>query len=220
MAQQSKTIPYGGAVATAGLRVALTAGRPLRLNDAGWDIAEPSDAARLADRAAALDFLRDQLKRLCDPWAAHQGGFLDAYFRFVADTVARDAPALAARLAPFGDLYRVEDFWFSALRPLPRAHIPDAEGWVSVDFAFWTGTMLVAIDIADGRRTARRRAADHARLAAAGARVIALAPAALTGDLTAHLPETLVRFCDGETLPSSPFKAATLGEIVDIDDRP
>jgi len=50
--------------------------------------------------------------------------------------------------------------------------------------------------------------------------VIALAPAALADDLAAHLPETLVRFCDGETLPSSPFKAATLGEIVDIDDRP
>ena len=223
MAEHTRIIPFGVAAVTADIaaasRAALVAGRPLRLNDAGWDFAEAPDASRLTDRAVALAFLHDEVKRLCDPWAAHQRRFLDAYFAFVAAQVARAVPELAARLARFGDLYRVEDFQFSAWRPLPRAHIPDTGGWVAVDFAFWTGAALVAIDVADGRRTARRLAAGHDRLRAVGVLASAIAPDALAGDLGACLPEALQRFCNGEDLPSSPFKAATLGDIVDLDDR-
>ena len=214
------TLPFGVAAAAAGAGTgpcaALAPGRPLRLNDAGWDFVDPPDVARLRDRGAALDFLRDRLKGLCDPWAAHQGRFLEAYFAFVAAHVARTASALATRLAPFGDLYRVEDFAFSALRPLPRAHVPDDAGWIAVDFALWSGTVLITVDIADGRRTVRQRAADHARLRAAGAQVVDLAPDGLAGDLAARLPEAVVRFCDGEALPSSPFRAAALADIVDV----
>ena len=215
-------IPYGcarvppdGAIAQVAIDPARR--KPLRLNDAGWRFAEPPDPARLADPAAALGFLCDHTKRLCDPWAAHQGRFVDAYFAFVAHAVARDAARLEARLAPFDDLYRVADFCFAALRPLPRAHVADDAGWIAVDFAFWTGAALVALDIADGRRTARRRAADHARLAGAGACVVELPADALAApdELAARLPAPLVQFCDDESLPSSPFKAAALGDIVD-----
>jgi hypothetical protein len=216
------TLPYGcsgvpadGAVAHVAIDPARR--KPLRLNDADWRFGEPPDPARLADPAAALDFLRERSRRLCDPWAAHQGRFVDAYFAFVARQVARDAESLQARLAPFGNLYRVADFCFSALRPLPRAHLADDAGWIAVDFAFWTGGEVVALDIADGRRTQRRRAADHARLGAAGVHVVALPTAALAGDLTAHLPPPLIGFCNGEILPSSPFKAAALGDIVDAE---
>jgi hypothetical protein len=224
-----RIIPYGcarvpddatGPRAIAQVTVDPARRRPLRLNDAGWQFAEAPDPARLGDPVAALDFLREETRRLCDPWAAHQGRFVDAYFGLVARQVAREAQHLAARLAPFGDLYRVADFGFSALRPLPRAHVGDDAGWIAVDFAFWTGDALVAVDIIDGRRTMRRRAADHARLGAAGADVVALAPEILAGDapdLAAYLPAPLVGFSDGEPLPSSPFKAAALGDILDAD---
>jgi hypothetical protein len=204
---------YGG-----GLTITLdrAARRALRLYDAGWQFAEPPPAAALADGAAALGFLREHLKSLCDPWAAAPRRFLDLYFEFVAAEVARAASDLAARLARFDGLYRVEDFCFSALRPLPRAEIDG----VPADAAFWTGGALIALDLADTRRTRRQRAADHARLAQAGVRVVELAAAAPTPDhLAAALPVEIARFLDGETLPASPFRAAALGDVVDADPR-
>jgi hypothetical protein len=194
--------------------------RPLRLNGGGYAFAEPPAPARLTDSAAKLALLRDHLAGLCDPWAAHQHRFIAHYFAFAAWRVATLAESLAARLAPFGDLYRVEDFTFSALRPLPRAHLrrADGTGWVATDMAFWTGADLITLDIADQRRTRRRRTADQEALRGAGAKVIELTPDDVFGDpagLAALLPAPLVDFCDGETLPSSPFKAAALGDIVD-----
>ena len=222
-------IPYGcatvaGPAAAASHHVIIVPARrrPLRLYDGDWRFAEPPNPARLAGSGAALGVLREHLKRLCDPWAASQGRFVDGYFAVLAARVAQAAPALRARLARFGDLYRIEDFGFSALAPLPRAHLADADGWIAVDSAFWTGAALVAIDIADTRRPRRRRAADHARLAAAGAEIVALAPEALgdPGALARSLPAALVDFLDGETLPASPFKAVALGAIVDAGATP
>jgi len=219
-------IPYGCARVPASLAtvpcatVARARRRPLRLNDGLYDFAEPPSPARLADSAAQLGFLRDHLAGLCDPWAAHQRRFIEHYFAFVAWRVASLANALGTRLARFGGLYRVEDFGFSALRPLPRAHLrhEDGTGWVAADFAFWSGDGVIALDIADTRRTRRRRDADHAALRDAGVTVVALAPDALTdspADLAARLPAGLVDFCADEALPASPFKAAALGDIVD-----
>jgi len=194
--------------------------RPLRLSDGGYDFAEPPAPARLVDGAAQLAVLRDHLAGLCDPWAAHQRRFIARYFDFVSWRIAGLADALGARLARFGDLYCVADYSFAALRPLPRAHLrrADDSGWVATDFAFWTGDTVIALDIADTRRTMRQRAADHAALRDAGAAVVALAPAALAGELAsfaALLPASLVDFCADAALPSSPFKAAALGDIVD-----
>jgi hypothetical protein len=206
-----ETIGYGG-----GLAIALAAGRPLRLHDAGWAFAEPPPAAALADSAAALSFLCDHLKGLCDPWAAAPRRFLDGYFDLVAAAIARATADLDGRLARFGGLYRAADFCFSALRPLPRAALDGAPA----DFAFWTGAGAIALDLADSRRTRRQRAADRARLAAAGADVVEIAVDALTPDrLATALPAAIVRFLDGETLPASPFKAAALGDVVDAEPR-
>src|SRR5271170_1788295 len=133
-------IPYGCAsvpAADAGVaRVTVAHGRRLRLSDGPYALAEPPTPAQLADTAAQLAVLRAHLAGLCDPWAAHQRRFVDAYFDLVAWRVAGLADDLAARLARFGDLYRVADFGFAALRPLPRAHLrhPDGTGWVATDF--------------------------------------------------------------------------------------
>jgi hypothetical protein len=194
--------------------------RALRLSDGLYEFAEPPAPARLVDGAAQLAVFRDHLAGLCDPWAAHQRRFIACYFDFVSWRIASLADALGARLARFGGLYRVADFSFAALRPLPRAHLrrADDSGWVATDFAFWTGDTVIALDIADTRRTPRQRAADQAALQDAGAAVVALAPAALAGEpasLAALLPAPLVDFCAGAALPSSPFKTAALGDIVD-----
>jgi hypothetical protein len=194
--------------------------KPLLLSDGGYAFAEPPAAGRLVDGAAQLGFLRDHLVGLCDPWAAHPRRFVERYFDFVVWRVAGIADALGARLARFDGLYLVEDFSFAALRPLPRAHLrrADGAGWIATDVAFWTGATVIALDIADTRRTLRRRSADHAALRDAGVTVLALAPDALAGDMAgfaALLPVALVDFCTGAALPASPFKAAALGDIVD-----
>jgi hypothetical protein len=225
MTTDALVIPYGCGRMPATLAtvpcatIARAQRRPLRLNHGGYAFAEPPAPARLADSAAKLALLRDHLAGLCDPWAAHQHRFIERYFAFVAWRVAGLAAPLGMLLARFGDLYRVEDFGFSALRPLPRAHLQraDGAGWIATDFVFWTGEALIALDIADQRRTKRQRAADQAALRDAGAVSIELRPDAIAGelaDLAALLPAPLVNFCDGETLPASPFTAA-LGDIVD-----
>jgi hypothetical protein len=226
MVSDTLVIPYGcgGVPASLAMVPCVTIERarrkPLLLSDGGSQFAEPPAAGRLADGAAQLGFLRDHLIGLCDPWAAHQRRFIERYVDMVVWRVAGLADALGARLARFGDLYRVEDFSFAALRPLPRAHLRQADdaGWIATDFAFWTGTTAIALDIADTRRTLRRRRADHAALHDAGVTVVALAPDALAGEMAgfaALLPAALVDFCAGAALPSSPFKAAALGDIVD-----
>src|ERR1700722_2610396 len=145
MTTDALVIPYGCARVPASLATVPCATllrarrRPLRLSDGGYDFAEPPSPAQLADRAAQLGFLRDHLARHCDPWAAYPRRFIAQYFAFVAWRVASLADDLGARLARFGDLYRIEDFGFSALRPLPRAHLRPLDGadWVATEFAFW-----------------------------------------------------------------------------------
>lgn len=226
MVSDARVIPYGCGGVPASLATVPCATierarrKPLLLSDGGYAFAEPPTPARLADGAAQLGFLRDHLSGLCDPWAAHPRRFIELYFDMVAWRVGGLADVLGARLARFGDLYRVEDFSFAALRPLPRAHLQRADeaGWIAVDCAFWTGDAVIALDIADTRRSLRRRAADHAALRDAGVTVVALAPDALVGDMArfaALLPTALVDFCAAAALPSSPFKAAALSDIVD-----
>ncbi len=102
------TVPYGcAAVTDTHTAVTLVPGRALRLNGGDWRFGEAPDPTRLADRDGQLGLLREHLIGLCDRWAPNQARFVDAYFAFVIAQVAREAPALATRLAPFGDLYRV-----------------------------------------------------------------------------------------------------------------
>jgi hypothetical protein len=201
-------VPPGGGVPT----IALADGEPLRLGGAGYAFAEAPDLGRLRDAAARLAVVAEHLKGLCDPWARAQHGFLDAYFALVRHRVAAQAAALAARVAPFGGLYAVEDFCFAALRPLPRAHpVPGAPA----DIAFWTGDALLAIDLVDGRRTRRQRAAAHDRLLTAGVGVLALPADLDAAALAQRLPAPLLDFCAGIDLPPSPFAAVRLDAIVD-----
>ena len=212
-------IPYGCAAVPPRLDAVRCAhpqpGRKLRLRDGGEELAEPP-----APGSAPLAALAERLAALCDPWATAPRRFLARYVALITATIAERADELAARLARFGDLYRIEDFAFSALRPLPRAHVrrADGSGWIAVDFGFWSGDAVITLEVADARRTARRRAAEHAALQEAGAIVVALAPALLdseTAVLAGQLPAPLRDFLDGETLPGSPFAAGALGDIVD-----
>ena len=188
----------------------------LRLD--GW-IAAPEPESPGDDQLATLC---RALTRHCDPWRRSERRFLECYFDFVARHVESNRDALTGRLEPFAGLFRYRDWVYSALMPLPRAHLhaPESgapfgpETLVRVDFAFWTGTAAIAIEI-PGKGT-RSLATDrrHDRLRRAGAVMVELADevleAANAAEFEAALPEDLRRFWRDRALPSGPLKPAAL----------
>ena len=176
---------------------------------------ESPDADQLANLCRALG-------RHCDPWRRGPRRFLECYFDFVARHVESHRAALIDRLERFSDLFQYRDWVYSALMPLPQAHLhaPESgapfgpETLVRVDFAFWTGTAAIAIEI-PGKDT-RSLATDrrHDRLRRAGAVMVELADevleAANAAEFEAALPEDLRLFWRDRALPSGPLKPAAL----------
>ena len=189
---------------------------PLRLSDAGGLVRGPAAAPEPPRGGDQVLELRRGFEDLCGLWWPTGRRFVVAYFEFVASLVDEHRPELAARLSDFGGLYRVRDWMFSALAPLPRAWIPDAEtqdpsgleAYVACDFAFWTGNAIVALYVT-GRETvtpARLRGVE--RLGRAGVQVVELSALAMTAQgpdaLRDRLPEAFRRFWEGERYPSGP----------------
>jgi hypothetical protein len=200
---------------------------PLRLNSSRYDFGfAPAAAAGPADEAGIV---KEYLKGLCKPWDNLSVQFLDAYFRCASDLVLQHKDALATRLAPFAGLYDPKDFLFSAPKPLPRAHVHapaqaarpnvtpiDPADFLRVDFAFWLGDRLVAVQAAQSFLTPKK-AKEHAdRLRIAGVEVVLFTPADLAGDRAENFFTRLLgaaaAFWEGEPVPSGPFRSALLDE--------
>ena len=188
---------------------------PLRLYDGPYDFIEAPPLQDLADPAAQLDYLRAYVDRHCGLWAKFQKLFIDRYFAFVSAEVEAGRRDLEGRAAAFGGLYNYRDWLFSALRPLPQAHLCLDVGagrpLVRVDFAFWTGAAVLAVDLVGTETAGPAQEARAARLKAAGITRVKLPQAALhAGTLADHLPPPLVRFWQDDPVPSGPFIPATL----------
>lgn len=199
--------------------VSVEPGRALRLNSGQIEFGTPPSPDVLADTDRQLDFLCRHFQQQCGMWSKYARRFVDRYFAFVRLEIDTHRPELERLLAPFGDLFAVEDWAFSALRPLPRAHLPapgpgrdrPPESLVRTDVAFWTAAGAVAIDLV-GRTTPRDADRErHALLRAAGVSVVCIPHEALDTDDDAafadRLPNALRRFWLGEALPSGPFGA-------------
>ncbi len=154
---------------------------PLRLNSETLPpAAMPAD---LADHAARLAAIRAWLHAACGDYGGRQRAFIDAYLAFVAAQLQAERQALTSALSRFDDLYAVEDWTWSALRPLPRAWAPAPDGsYVPVGLAFWTGTTLLATECADDALPC----------------VVRISP-------DAAFPAALDRFWEGQALPATPF---------------
>jgi hypothetical protein len=115
----------------------------------------------ITDFAAAAALMRDYLRDKCELATEHEREFIHIYFQYCMDEikppswVSRREPK--DRAAPYDD----SDWIFDALLPLPQAHLymanplEDHFSFVpsqmkKVDFAFWTGERLVAVEIDGG----------------------------------------------------------------------
>ncbi len=147
---------------------------PLRLNTEPLPpAAMPADAST---HPARLDAVRAWLAAASGDYAPRTRRFLDAYLAFVAACIEQHRDVLESRLRRFDGLYAVEDWTWSALRPLPRAWQPGPSGATPVDLAFWDGARLLTVDMAAQPR------------------------------MEALFPDPLHTFWAGETLPASPFR--------------
>lgn len=197
---------------------------PLRMNNSGFDF---RDAPPLHDLASADDqiaFVRALLVSRCDIWSPAQRLFVERYFAFIGGRVEAERQALTAAIAPFGGLYRLRDWVFSAWRPLPQAHLyapehaPDGSGrapyhpdaMVPVDFAFWDGARPVAVILTGSMSQTAKRRRLLAQLEISGALLIDVPITALehTSDqvFATRFPEAFARFWEGQRFPSGPFR--------------
>lgn len=197
---------------------------PLRINSGQLEFRDEPGAQAVRAAADQALYIRDLLKSYCDTFQRTPKLFLDRYFAFVLRQVATHRPELEAALAPFGAMYEVRHWAFSAWLPLPQAHIdlrapplvsvPPADDLLRADIAFWSGERFIVVETAGGTASAKRRAAlDRAR--AAGMLVIDSVPDRLAEDadrffLDAFPPE-FARFWEGQRYPSGPFKPQGLG---------
>ncbi|HUZ75518.1 MAG TPA: hypothetical protein VMU87_21240 [Stellaceae bacterium] len=222
-------IPYGRAHCAPGETgepaIVVRGGVALRLADGPYPFPEPPDLIRIATVAERLDLLREHLQSLCGLWDRPSRQFLDAYFAHIAAAIAASEPALAALAAGTGGLFAPPDWSFAALRPLPQAHLDGADDTppVRVDFAFWTGDALVAIELRGSASPRRQRQAELQRLAASGVRLVEVPAQALRQEgaalLARLLPAPFQRFWEGVRLPKSPFAPQTLDTIVAAGDQ-
>ena len=190
---------------------------PLRFNTMPWAFPEEPDLIALGERSQRLDFLREHLKSLCPLWDRLPRLFLDAYFRHTEECIAENRAELEATADRLGGLFAPEDWSYSALCPLPRAHLSTDTDF-SMDFAFWTGETLCAVAITGTETPNRARRESLRRLRESGIAVIEIAGTDLPHDgmraLSAQLPAPFHEFWKTERLPSSPFRIGALDEIL------
>jgi hypothetical protein len=172
------------------LRCVEVGDQPLRLNSEPV----PADAMPLAtgDHAARVAAAVAWLESQCGDYAPLRRQFVAAYFHFVAAQIEAHRAELLERLKLYDGLYSPEDFFWSALRPLPRGWVPVGDGHLPADIVFWDGKRALAIELSVHDAAKRRP------LRAAGVAVYRSEPSGL--------PEQFRQFWTGQALPSSPFR--------------
>lgn len=115
---------------------------PLRLHSVPMPLDAWEDGAR--DHDARMAATRTWLLRACGDYNLALGRRVTRYLDAVAAHIDRHRDALAAGLARFHGLYQPDDWFFSALRPLPRAWWQQGDAWSRADLAFWDGQAIVS----------------------------------------------------------------------------
>ncbi len=212
-----RPIPYGSArPEPGGPEIALAGGTALRLSHGPYPFAEPPDLIGNGTVEARLALLREHLGSLCGPWDRPARAFLDAYFAWIDGAIGAHAAAIAALAAWSGGIFAPADWSFAALRPLPQAHVAaDAGAPVRVDFAFWTGVAIVAIELVGSASPRRQRKDELARLETSGVILVPVPAGTLQQEgerlLGRLLPPVFQRFWDGVVPAREPVRRRGAG---------
>jgi hypothetical protein len=183
-------------------------GEPLRLNNSHYALAfKPAEEAD-PDLVANL---RDCIKLECGPWNRKALDFVDLYIAAIERFTVVEERTIATQAIGFGRLFDRHDWIFSALRPLPRAHLPIGDKHFRVTFAFWTGTRLLAVDLDAGDLMPGAARERESLFRAAGIACVSTMPTTDAGwrDFLAELSPA-GGLWQGETLPLGPFRSAAL----------
>jgi hypothetical protein len=113
---------------------------PLRLNSIPLPAASWVGAADHDSRWAALEawLLAD-----CGDYNKAVRRAVSRYLSDVAAHITAHEDEIAGLIQPFAGLYRVQDWAWSALRPLPRAWWRQDGVWKHADIAFWDGAQML-----------------------------------------------------------------------------
>jgi hypothetical protein len=195
-------------------------GEPLRMNSQPLDFGADQGGARMSLR----EIMRKYLLQFCRVWDRQAASFVDAYFVHVARTLEARGPEIEERLRPFDGLYRVEDWFFSAPMPLPRAHLFAPEepaspvgteaDFVPVDFAFWLGDRMSGALSSQTELTPAKVRQRHSRLTRSGVVLTTFGPGDLVDpsgaifERAAKMSEALASL---GPLPVGPLRRMPLG---------
>jgi hypothetical protein len=200
--------------------------QPLRCHQMPAEFSPPPSPEAMRDTASKLAFMQEYLQSLCGVWEGPPKAFIENYFTAARRALAANGEELAARVADLAGLATADDFVFSAPLPLPRAHLhlaprSDApvvrsEDVVRVDFAFWTGTRLLAVDIDTGATPTPKERRAWQCVADYGIDTLRVKPAALAdaAEPADILGIDFLRFWDGDPLPRTPFRGQRIAEPV------
>ena len=182
---------------------------PLRLNSEPLPAAAMQEAPgnHTARVAAAMDWLISS----CGDYAPLRRQFIVTYVAFVESQIDAHRGELTERLARYDGLYAAHDWFWSALRPLPRAWLPGPAGLLPAEIAFWDGNRPLAFEVS--ARDTPRQAVLHA----AGIEVLRVDADTLERPeaLGALLPAAFHKFWHRQKLPASPFRRPIPRGVVD-----
>ncbi len=194
--------------------------KPLRLNSEAFTV-PPNFNAR--EGLSKLTVMSDHLKSFCRPWDKLSVQFIDAYFDHIHDMLNAHRDTISAKLAPFDGLYVLEDWAFSAPKPLPRAHLYaprsahvtwDAADFVQADVVFWLGERIVAALAQPGPLTPARARERLARLEQVGVDVVHFTAEDLEKNATALFHRIIGDFLalldSAGAVPIGPFRPQIL----------
>jgi hypothetical protein len=187
----------------------------------------PAFLADLPDTVRKLQHLEADIARDFDVFAKNPRRLLDLYFDFIAARPDAEADALERRLRPLGGLFRVEDWAFSALRPLPNAAVfdadaPDATSAVVLhDLAFWTGETVLTVRLRGSGTPSPHETETCARLQALGVSIVTIPVQELAAGVAifspSRFPAEFLFFWQDAAYPCSPFRPQGLTRSLSLD---